>query len=182
MTMPNMARLLCSISMVVSSWRLRLKPVRDRATSACSAAVLVSLFASGVSVASAQNGDNACFDYVITVFPFDQELINGRAAETPVSWCSEVDSETGQRGLASFHTSCSGRGYWYIDCSTDGGDFEFGAESFTFYTEQVFCQLLASGGCFWEVYYARVQFDASGGVTPLEAGVKTALSGPPTLF
>jgi len=142
----------------------------------------------GVNVAKAQDTgtvtiqyeDTTCFIYTLSKYPFDQEAINGRAAETWVRWCAKSNSDTAQLDTVTGNsTSCSGEGEGYVACSTK--ITESNDRSFTIYAVQAFCTLSVWGGCLWEVYQASARFDASGAVTLLEAGLESALSGPPSL-
>jgi hypothetical protein len=150
--------------------------------------LLACLMSLGVNVAKAQDTgtvtiryeDTTCFIYTIAKFPFDQEALNGRAAETWVRWCAKSNPDTGQLGTVTGNSiSCAGEGDEYFGCSSK--TTESNDSSFTINTVQVFCPLSVWGGCLWQVYQASVRFDASGAVTLLEVGFESALSGPPSL-
>jgi hypothetical protein len=130
------------------------------------------LFALGVNVARAE-----CFDYTIKIpsTEFGADFVG----EAPVSWCSEVDSETGELKRQLSFSSCTGSGPGYVSCSTHPHDSN--DTSFAVLAEWVFCPLAPGGGCLWVVFDSDVQFSASGNVTTLSENLRTARSGPPNL-
>ena len=153
-------------------------------------ALFAGLMSLGVNVAKAQDTstgtvtiqyeDTVCFIYTVTKFPFDQEAMNGRAAETWVRWCAKSNSDNGQLDtVTGQNATCSGEGDGWTGCRakiTESND-----SSFTVDTQHAWCPLSIWGGCIWEVYHATLRFDADGAVTLLDAGEWTRLSGPPSL-
>jgi RNA polymerase sigma factor (sigma-70 family) len=84
--------------------------------------------------------DTTCFIYIISKFPFDQEAMNGRAAETWVRWCAKSNSDTGQLDTVTGNSSsCSGEGDGYVGCTAE--TTERNDSSFTIHTEHVFYTL-----------------------------------------